>query len=234
MTRHSGQSKYLVPPIRQHNLDGDGPDLVRLRRKLSVYHNEIAAAASRSLPAALSVGLERWGTEMKRVRVEYGCDEKGKAKEWVLVEVINQCATIERLLDAIDWCARQEELATVNLHVCNPTQSSRARPKPAPVSRTAIPHPAGDPDHDLVLQLGADGPFWCFEVSDVANSKDSNGKATKDIVSLLNSNDGKNRMYLVGSFQHLNSPSKTIASKLDATLYQHADTCIRRVTGVSV
>lgn len=72
-----------------------------------------------------------------------------------LTEVYNQCASIERLLDALQW-AQGEAYGLNDYHVvqCHPTTSSAA----------------GDPyDNELVL-VGPAGGLARFEVSDVGGA----------------------------------------------------------------
>lgn len=89
--------------------------------------------------------------------------------EHSLTEVYNQCATIERLLDALEWA--QTEGSGLNRYavvLCHPTTSS-------------VPGVADD--HDLVL-VGPEGAKAKFEVSDVAGKRDGNCKEQKDLTNL--------------------------------------------------
>jgi hypothetical protein len=82
-----------------------------------------------------------------------------------LVEVINQCATMERLIDALEWA----NSTYTNVEKCHPTTSSE--------------NTGGGPDNDLIL-VAVSGKKARFEISDVASEKDGNGKAPRDLVSL--------------------------------------------------
>ncbi len=131
-----------------------------------------------------------WGTSVKRKPVNLRPvdipDLIGEGiSEHSLTEVINQCATMERLLDALQWA--MEELPEFK-HVvcCHPTTSSVKRPENQ-----------GMPDNDLVLENSA-GELARFEVSDVASDKDGNRKEFKDLISLgvLSNRSGEER-YIV-------------------------------------
>ncbi len=80
--------------------------------------------------------------------------------------MINQCATVERLLDAVAWVLSRAPAA--ELLLCHPTTSSR---------------PKDSADNDLLVE--AAGERWSFEVSDVASGgADGNHKELKDLRSL--------------------------------------------------
>jgi hypothetical protein len=83
-----------------------------------------------------------------------------------LNELINQCTTVERLLDAIAWVLGQAPEAT--MHRCHPTTSSG---------------PQAGEDNDLIVLVA--GERWSFEVSDVVSSStDGNQKELKDLCNL--------------------------------------------------
>lgn len=81
------------------------------------------------------------------------------------VEVVNQCATLERLLDAAAWA--EHNLEGFLVRICNPTTSSSTEAD----------------DHDLVL-ADPSGNVAKFEVCDVTSAKDGNRKELKDLCSL--------------------------------------------------
>ena len=128
-----------------------------------------------------TAGTRYWGAEIKRVRVFLPRDEWPKplspaSEEHNLVEVMNQCATMERLLDALEWAqSGGSGLSESLVERCHPTTSS------------SLNH---EDDHDLVL-LGADGAKAKFEVSDVSSSKDGNNKEKKDLINLGVLREGK-------------------------------------------
>ena len=68
-------------------------------------------------------------------------------------EVVNQCATLERLIDALVWAQACPNLDGALAVVCNPTTSSAQRAKDGPKD---------DDDHDLVLR-DPSGLRWKFE-----------------------------------------------------------------------
>lgn len=123
-----------------------------------------------------------WGVTLKRVRVALPVDwrptiVRDDGAEHCLAEVVNQCATMERLLDALAW-AQTAASGLSDFHVvrCHPTTSSGAAGVGA--------------DHDLVL-TGPEGRSAWFEVSDVASSEDGNRKEERDLRSLGLLRDGR-------------------------------------------
>lgn len=120
-------------------------------------------------------GDERWGISSKRVRVAFPESPRpaliGQGlKDHNLAEVVNQCATMERLLDALDWARTEPSLSGYAVERCHPTTGSSSGD--------------GD-DHDLVL-IKEDAPDLKvkFEVSDVVSGRDGNNKEKKDLASL--------------------------------------------------
>jgi hypothetical protein len=92
--------------------------------------------------------------------------------EQPLTEVINQCATMERLLDALPWA--QVALPDHEVVLINPTTSS----KKSGAAEDAYQ------DNDLILE-NRSGQRALFEVSDVVSEKvDGNSKEQKDLKSL--------------------------------------------------
>jgi hypothetical protein len=89
--------------------------------------------------------------------------------EHSLTEVYNQCATMERLLDALEWAQTEDSvLNRYEVVLCHPTTSS-------------VPGIADD--HDLVL-VDREGAKAKFEISDVAGKRDGNRKEEKDLARL--------------------------------------------------
>jgi hypothetical protein len=108
-----------------------------------------------------------WGTALKRVEVE------GAGKNQPLTEIINQLATVERLLEALKWAKEGSDFKDWKLDKCNPTTSSGKKDS------------RGDLDHDLILIHPIEKTFALFEVSDViTETKDTNKKERKDLKSL--------------------------------------------------
>ncbi len=156
---------HLVQSIEDVTLD-------ECYRQLKAAHDYLAACGAQTLAQASQVhdGMS-WGSTVKRLRVTLTAHHRpplvaGGLSAHNLIEVINQCATMERLLDAIVWA--QEEFPLYRVERCHPTTSSSK---------------ADAYDHDLVL-LAEDEQRAIFEVSDVVNATDSNRKATKDLESL--------------------------------------------------
>lgn len=145
----------------------------------------VLSEAQQFLAQAAIVGLRRsseseissWGSFMKRLYIDIPIEQRpylipGKIQSHNLIEVVNQCATIERLVDAMLWFSNDgsgfEDCIVVS---CNPTTSSTKKSED------------GLRDHDLVLKA-SNGDFYYFEVSDVVGHKDGNKKEIKDLISL--------------------------------------------------
>jgi hypothetical protein len=116
-----------------------------------------------------------WGSEVKRRRVNLPPEPRRQVipeavTHHSLIEIINQCATLDRLLDAMAW-AGKELSAFHTVELCHPTTSSNK----------AAGH--SNLDNDLILTDG-NGLRARFEVSDVASEKDGNDKELRDLISL--------------------------------------------------
>jgi hypothetical protein len=164
---------HLVNPIHRP-VDMPIPIMDVLEQVITAhrYLVELGAQALRS--AQISGASESWGTQMKRVRILFPAGSRPALisdthAEHALIEVINQCATLERLIDALQWA--QQYLPTYQVVRCHPTTSSQK------TTATDIP------DHDIVL-INREGKLALFEVSDVASTKDGNDKEIKDLASL--------------------------------------------------
>lgn len=164
-------------------LDDGTLTLARCHELLREAHDYLARCGHEAARrAALVEGSATWGSTFKRVRVELPRDGRPalvRAAEarHNLAEVVNQCATMERLLDALAW-AQTPASGLSHFHVvrCHPTTSSVAAGAGA--------------DHDLVL-AGPKGQAAWFEVSDVASADDGNRKEEKDLRSLGLLRDGR-------------------------------------------
>lgn len=139
------------------------------RQELMRAHHALVAAARKAATTMAAVEAGAWGAAAKRVRVTWTVSTSAHLCETgnqPLTEVINQCATVERLLDAMAWVLSRAPAA--ELLLCHPTTSSR---------------PKDSADNDLVVEVA--GERWCFEVSDVASDDaDGNHKELKDLCSL--------------------------------------------------
>lgn len=165
---------HLISSTSSDSSEKHSPD--DFRAALKDAHDFIVACAQSAIQAAARVdGARRWGREVKRTRVRLPERDRpvlvrDAPPEHNLVEVVNQCATVERLLDALEWAASAESgLSASWVRTCHPTTGSES-------SRDAI-------DHDLVLTSDA-AIVGCFEVSDVVGTNDSNSKLTRDLRSL--------------------------------------------------
>ncbi len=148
---------------------------VRAAHAYLVQQGALAVSSAADLPAS-----PLWGTQIKRVPVIFPQSNRPKLipasiEKHNLTEVYNQCAHMERLIDALEWAAR--ELPGYHVTNCQPTTSSKS--------------------NDLVLQNAA-GETARFEVSDVVGKKDSNRKQDKELKSLgvLSSGKGEARFQI--------------------------------------
>lgn len=150
-----------------------------LRSRLRQAHAFLVAAARDTVPRLMQLSPESWGADAKREHVVL---PEGPKPDLVspglrthsFAEVVNQCATLERLLDTLTWTAGVPDLNDALVVTCNPTTSSAPRTKRQPT-------PAED--HDLVMRTSS-GDLWKFEISDVASENDGNDKEKKDLTSL--------------------------------------------------
>jgi len=120
---------------------------------------------------------EQWGTNLKRHRASIsrsGFLMPGQSAVHNLVEVINMCATVERVLDTLTW-AKNNYFADYTVECCHPTASSDTGARKS-----------GEFDHDLVLVRTSEKTkdYARFEISDVSGDGDGNDKERKDLVSL--------------------------------------------------
>lgn len=173
-----------------------GPcSLHQAQQQLIEAHEQLVACGRAAVDELKTVTPMGWGSAAKRVRAvlpnmrstllnEANSDQS-------LTELINQCATVERLLDAINWVLHTASDATLVL--CHPTTSSGV---------------TAEQNQDLVIQH--QGEQSCFEISDVATSGgDGNQKEMKELLSLsvlssirparLNSEPRPGRSFLVVS-----------------------------------
>lgn len=140
--------------------------------ELQEAHDFLAEAAIVAGRRLAALPAATWGQQAKRTYVEL--PESGRPSllkaspsHHALTEITNQCATMERLIDALRWGS--DNLPDHVLHVCHPTTSSN------PEDQTV--------NNDIVL-MGPEGAPCRFEVSDVASSKDGNQKERKDLKGL--------------------------------------------------
>lgn len=168
---------HLVASLTAAHGDSDILSLARCHALLLDAHDYLAHQGMDAARRAVLVDDACiWGTAFKRVRVELPADgrpELVRAAEarHSLAEVMNQCATMERLLDALAWAQTDASgMSSWEVTLRHPTTSS------APGDGTVA-------DHDLVLRGPAGEAAW-FEVSDVASASDGNRKEERDLCSL--------------------------------------------------
>jgi hypothetical protein len=164
-----GDMSNLVEPISKRTTLADCHRLVK------EAHDYLSRRGTEAIEKARQVeGSPYWGSMVKRVSVLLTDENRpelvpSSVTEHSLTEVYNQCATMERLLDALEWAQTEESgLNRYEVTLCHPTTSS-------------IPGVADD--HDLVL-VGPEETKAKFEVSDVAGKRDGNRKEEKDLARL--------------------------------------------------
>jgi hypothetical protein len=176
-------SKHLIDKIQDHPLAEVRDELIAARTYLA-KHGRLALIKAAGIDATAA-----WGSSVKRVKVNLPAEGRPNRvpesiQQHSLVEVLNQCATLDRLVDAITWVQHDAQLGAFStVALCHPTTSS---------SKTAE---AKCIDNDLIL-VAADGRRARFEVCDVASEKDGNNKEQRDLVSLgvLNDCTGAKRL----------------------------------------
>jgi hypothetical protein len=153
---------HIVNPFNNARFD-DALKLLRAAHRFLVSRAKDAITAS-------NFDESRWGTSMKRSPVPLNLGDVplliGKPEE-KLSEVINIVATVERLIDAIDWFARQPQYEGYSILECHPSTSDET-----------------DGNDLVIMDRNSKVAVRC-EVCDVASSKaGSNNKETKDIQNL--------------------------------------------------
>jgi hypothetical protein len=154
--------------------DGDEKSILSYREELQEAHLYLSESGALALRSAAELAAEGgWGANAKRVKVHL--PETGRPvligegiREHSLVEVINQCANMERLLDTLQWAENEPGLEGCVVERCHPTTSSVSD---------------DEGDNDLVL-VKSGAPEARFEISDVASKKDGNNKEKKDLARL--------------------------------------------------
>lgn len=181
---------HLVSPLRNVSLT-DG------LRALVQAHAFVAGQAALDLASQMdkaATATVTWGCDFKRIDIRFPpghesrrfTDSTGRVHSLVeesvrcqkLIEVINQTATIERLVDCLRWALTGPSgLSGYKIQLCHPTTSSDSDDDDGM-------------DHDLVLSDPA-GTTAIFEISDVASLKDGNRKEEKELRSLGVLEEGK-------------------------------------------
>ncbi len=113
--------QHLVNPIRERPISATVADL-------RSAHDFLVIRATESI-AGLATHPISWGVEAKRIHVNLPLEERphlvGKDKER-LIEIINIAATIERLIDALEWFGAQAEYSQLIVGECHPSTSDAA------------------------------------------------------------------------------------------------------------
>jgi hypothetical protein len=167
--------KHLVNPIRNLSIG-------ECYEKLKEAHKIIVECSSNKISELASSASDLWGTECKRILVEMpaATDLIGSARQ-KLSEMINQCATMERLLALLEWLNTSSEYARYKIDCCHPTTSST------------------DGENGLVLIAPVTGEKVRFEVWDCVAKKVNNDKLKKSLAKLQAGNQQSDRFFLVVS-----------------------------------
>ena len=154
---------HLFTPLQDPLALGD------YRRRLAAAHDAVAQAAAAHGAAATVDTVDHWGSAEKRRPVDLSELAKDDGLRGMIGvssqpfgEIVNQLATVERLLDALSW---SEGNGAERVVECNPSTSRG---------------PTDTCSHDLVV---ADSDTtMVFEVSDVAGDDgNANRKMEKDL-----------------------------------------------------
>ncbi len=166
---------HLVKPIDAS--DKAPLQISEVLKNLRNAHEYLAKLGIETLQKTHDISTaHNWGSAIKRISIIFPDGERPELisishNKHLLIEVINQCATMERLIDALEWA--HKSLPDYHLLRCHPTTSSQKS------GSSAIP------DNDIFLIQPSSGRLALLEVSDVANSNnDSNQKEFKDLKSL--------------------------------------------------
>jgi len=147
-------SNYLVSPLIQSTSVND------YLNDMNTIQTVLVGALNK---AGSKLGKQKTGCSAKRIEVTLNPGTTYlKEGNHRLSEVMNQLATIERMIDVLSWISETTNGQAKVLYA-NPSQS--------------------DVSHDLVATCKSER--WVAEVSDVVGTKDSNRKLRKDLCTLL-------------------------------------------------
>ncbi len=185
MPKNAKASRHMIAPLV-------GTALEPALKLLQDEHDRWAGAVHVAVRGHSAHDTPMRGIQLKRIEVEV---EGAAGQRQKLTEVINQLATIERLLAAMRW-ARSHLHDFDTVVIAHPTTSSRPR-NVFEVDGAKRSEPA---DNDLILADAAGRQCW-FEVSDVVGESDGNRKEAKERASLTRASNGVevHRRYLVVS-----------------------------------
>ena len=105
-------------------------DLQKMLDELRAAHAYLAEHGARAFMRAAELGPSaRWGQSVKRLHVGLPSDNRPELAEAApsehsITEVYNQCANVERLIDAVKWCLTPASKFSDGLGLaCHPTTS---------------------------------------------------------------------------------------------------------------
>ena len=177
-----------------------GPiEVARLRAELETAHEFLVLGARAAVERLRGADTATWGADAKRVSVVFEGTAPARVSRHPkhnFIEVVNQCATLERLIDALAWS--EERLHGYLVQTCHPTTSSAGT----------------DHDHDLVLHSTAGALPAYFEVSDILSGA---AKELRDLQTLRVPTDGAAwpaaRLFMIVSGEmakRVTSPSRAL------------------------
>lgn len=161
--------------------------LSQVLNSLESAHEFLIRQATKEIQSLNIEAPDFWGRAFKRISVDL--DDTNHPPNVAsgrhnLIEVINQCATMERLIDAVRWATVR--FPEYQVHLCHPTTSSGE-----------VNDPSGRKGNDLVLSRSGYG-FLRFEVSDNRRAG-NNRKEKKDLGSLIKGYSPGDRLFMVVS-----------------------------------
>lgn len=149
--------KHLIRPLTAAEGPMDAPAYLG---QLQGAHDAIVG---RAVGWTHAVAGPSWGIRAKRTLVDLtGAHPLVTSEKNPISELLNICATVERLLDALGWAIENGWAQSVL--ECSPTTSGVAGPSD-------------------IRTRGVEGEAW-FEVSDVVSARDGNRKLQTDLARL--------------------------------------------------
>jgi hypothetical protein len=153
---------HIVKPLNDVSFDD-------ALRRLRAAHHFLVSRANETIKES-SHDESRWGKSLKRSFVRLSGDDQpkliGKPEE-KFTEIINIVATLERLIDALDWFSKQPQNKGYKIRECHPSTSDEKN------------------GNDLVIVDSRGNIAIRCEVCDVVSSKaSSNNKEASDLKKL--------------------------------------------------
>ena len=123
-------------------------------RELRKAHEYLIKRSHNGIKSTISIPTAEWGIRQKRSIVNLRPRESRpdliEKDDEKLVEVINIAATLERLMDAIEWFAADPSSRDYKISECHPSTSDAKKKEPNSASNST--------SNDLVLVNGCGKP----------------------------------------------------------------------------